>query len=858
MRFTEPMLSGAATTIARSELRRRPWSYGALALIIAVGGGAALGAAITAHRTDRAYPDYIDRAEVSNLVVNPSFASVAMDKAIRGFHGVRAVHTSALMLASLGATKAAPLSELEQSSIDGYLQVLGSPDGRFGDVDRPQMSSGRPPTGNHEIFISDQVRAPLEAELGRKLAVGDSVDVAFWWSFIEDPSQDPSKVVAPIGVESLRISGFGQLPDEVLPDELYPRLHVVVSRDVAKKYNCLADFRADMTDDEAFAAALPQSCSTSYWYYSLTIDGSPGVVDSIRTQFAAAAEKLTPDLPPLIHSFSGGYFYISQDRADVDNAVSRAVRPTVTALVTFALVALLTTLTIFAIVLARTVRRTEADSRTLASLGASVSQRTRGALAPVTIALLIGLAGAVVTAALLSPVGPIGSVRSLVHSPGISLPGRVTLVALGVLAVALFAIAVIMSNIGVRRASRAESGPRPTRRWLAALSRSNRPSLTNGVAAALDVRRSGTGAAIGGCVVAMVCGVGALVFAYNLTSLVGQPKEYGWPWDVGVITGAGYGDTKSDAVAATLDHDADVERYALYAFDSSSTFGDRSVPVIYGFSSTPNPDLTIVNGRAPRVAGEAVLGAKTAEQLGLRIGDHVTVQSNFFEGDTEIKVVGTAVLPAVGAFIADRTGLGNGAFVLTNRQPTDHDAAFVAIHLRRGVDPRAFVDRLRPTLQEWDATGAPPFTYSGPVRSAEIVNVSELRSVPLVLGGVLGVALLVGLTASIVISVRDRRRELAILRALGYNDRDLRATVRWQAGAMMAVGVIAGMPLGLIVGRAAWRAFANQLGVVPRADSPIALLVVTAIVAIALALMASIAPGRSAARMSPAEALRSA
>ena len=167
MGFTEPMLSGAATTIARSELRRRPWSYGALALIIVLGGGAALGAAITAHRTDRAYTDYIARAEVSNLVVNPSLASVAMDKAIRGFDGVRAVHTSALMLASVGATKAAPLSELERSSVDSYLQVIGSPDGRFVDVDRPQMSSGRPPSGNHEIFISDQERPVLEAELGR-------------------------------------------------------------------------------------------------------------------------------------------------------------------------------------------------------------------------------------------------------------------------------------------------------------------------------------------------------------------------------------------------------------------------------------------------------------------------------------------------------------------------------------------------------------------------------------------------------------------------------------------------------------------------------------------------------------------
>jgi putative ABC transport system permease protein len=75
---------------------------------------------------------------------------------------------------------------------------------------------------------------------------------------------------------------------------------------------------------------------------------------------------------------------------------------------------------------------------------------------------------------------------------------------------------------------------------------------------------------------------------------------------------------------------------------------------------------------------------------------------------------------------------------------------------------------------------------------------------------------------------------------------------------MMAVGVVVGLPLGVIAGRVAWRAFANQLGVVPQADSPIALLAITAVLAIALALVASIAPGRTAARLSPVEALRRA
>ena len=58
--------------------------------------------------------------------------------------------------------------------------------------------------------------------------MGDVVPVAFW-SPSDEMLAAPDQVVTPIGVERLRVVGVATLPDEVLPDELYPRERMIVS-----------------------------------------------------------------------------------------------------------------------------------------------------------------------------------------------------------------------------------------------------------------------------------------------------------------------------------------------------------------------------------------------------------------------------------------------------------------------------------------------------------------------------------------------------------------------------------------------------------------------------------------------------
>lgn len=846
------MISGFVIATARGQLRRQRAAYLGLGLVVALGGGAALGAAIAADRTDDAYLDYVERAEVAQLVINPSLLSVAMADAIKSFDGVEEVHSSVLIAALPGNIESGVLGELGTEA--QWLQVLGSPDGRFTDVDRPAVTSGRLPTGDHELFVSEEVRGLLEASVGRPLSVGDIVDMSFFWSGLFLGDVDYSATVSSIGIESLRISGFGVLPDEVLPDELWPRQRMIISGDVARKYTCIADYDPDMTDEEAFEASFPEDCSSQYTYFSLQLDGEPDTVVSIRRQFAEATDALTPELPALV-SQESGYYYISQDRADLDRAVERAVRPTVAALNLFALLSLLATVAVFVIAVARVGRRAETESRRLLELGATTSQRVMAAVIPALVAIVIGVIGVVGIGALLSPIGPIGSVRVLDSSPGIIAPVWLSLSVVVPFAAALAVMAAMVAHAMARRTARMTAlVSRKASRLSRAISGWRRPSLTTGTNAALDLRRPGTAAAITGCVIAVACVGGALIFDSNVRTLVENPVEYGWPWDAAMITGAGYGDANPDTIAESLADNPDVDSYEIFGMDPSSQFRGTGVPVIYGYSNFDAPPFPIVSGRAAHSANEAVLGSNTAERLGADIGDIISVQSTTFS-DREVVIVGTAVLPAIGPFVSDRTGLGDGAFVILDEPVHEGSASVVGINLRDGTDADMFVEGLGP-LDNWSSLFEPPLVLTDSVRPAEIINVTELRSAPLILIRLLAIALFGGFALAIVVSVRDRQRELSILRVLGFRDADLRASVRWQAFMMMLVGLIVGVPLGLLAGRTAWKAFADQLGVAPRASIPTWVLVWTVAGSMLLAMLAAIVPARSATRTKSGLVLR--
>ena len=71
-----------------------------------------------------------------------------------------------------------------------------------------------------------------------------------------------------------------------------------------------------------------------------------------------------------------------------------------------------------------------------------------------------------------------------------------------------------------------------------------------------------------------------------------------------------------------------------------------------------------------------------------------------------------------------------------------------------------------------------------------------------------------------------------------------------------SVALAIGVPLGVVAGRAAWRLYAQHLGVVPEPVVPWLALSLLAAAALALAVVLGFALGRRTTSVSPATALR--
>ena len=137
-----------------------------------------------------------------------------------------------------------------------------------------------------------------------------------------------------------------------------------------------------------------------------------------------------------------------------------------------------------------------------------------------------------------------------------------------------------------------------------------------------------------------------------------------------------------------------------------------------------------------------------------------------------------------------------------------------------------------------------------------LVNFGEAVNFPLIFGVMLALFGAATLAHLLVVSVTRRRREIGLLKVLGFVHHQIASAVAWQATALALVGIVVGVPVGLAVGQAVWKAFASNLGVVPVAVVP-AWSVVGLVVGVVLAAnLLAIAPALAAARSRPGQLLR--
>jgi hypothetical protein len=264
----------------------------------------------------------------------------------------------------------------------------------------------------------------------------------------------------------------------------------------------------------------------------------------------------------------------------------------------------------------------------------------------------------------------------------------------------------------------------------------------------------------------------------------------------------------------------------------------------------PLVHTTMRDGRWPERSDEVALGMETARALGVTIGDQVQIQA----GETKIPmtVVGIPVFPDIGF----GTGLGQGAGMTMDGLHVFYPEAtqnLVLATFADGADVSATYERVNRVLDPLDAG-----TVEGDVGSQGFRVQDALRSerLPLLLAALFAFVALGTLVHLLISSVRRRRRDLAILRTLGFKRGQVMRTVAWQSATLAAVALAIGVPAGILLGRLAWDLFADRLGIIVEPVIAWGAVVLVIPATIGLALFVGLGPAIVARRTRPAVVLR--
>jgi ABC-type antimicrobial peptide transport system permease subunit len=262
-------------------------------------------------------------------------------------------------------------------------------------------------------------------------------------------------------------------------------------------------------------------------------------------------------------------------------------------------------------------------------------------------------------------------------------------------------------------------------------------------------------------------------------------------------------------------------------------------------------ELTLTSGRAPRDASEGAIGPATARELRVGVGDTVRVGAS----NHRVKIVGEALFPSdVHAGFDQGLWLHPEGFV-ASAPPVDLEsdvgpARLVAVRFSPDVPAATALAKLKRTLGDSVLDVAPSDV---PV---ELTNLRNVRTLPVVLATFLALLAIAAMWHVLMTSARVRKREFAVLRAIGLTRRGTRSVLSSQATAIAAAGLIVGIPFGIVLGRITWSVVAGRVPLENVAPWPligIALLVPAAVV---IANVVALLPSRRAARLQPAQVLR--
>jgi len=174
--------------------------------------------------------------------------------------------------------------------------------------------------------------------------------------------------------------------------------------------------------------------------------------------------------------------------------------------------------------------------------------------------------------------------------------------------------------------------------------------------------------------------------------------------------------------------------------------------------------------------------------------------------------------------------------------------------LRPGANVQAVAGRLA-TIEK-TIKGGQAFPFSPPDPLAGVQIVKDVAVLPLALSAFLAVLAVGAVGHALSIAVRRRRHELAVLRAVGLTRAQTRLVVGTQATLLAVVGIVFGIPLGLVLGRVLWHAAADTMPLAYHPPLAALALLLIAPLALVVANLLATWPARRAARLDAGQVLR--
>lgn len=278
-----------------------------------------------------------------------------------------------------------------------------------------------------------------------------------------------------------------------------------------------------------------------------------------------------------------------------------------------------------------------------------------------------------------------------------------------------------------------------------------------------------------------------------------------------------------------------------------ATLGDETVSVnaFDGDVASEIISIAVVDGVDTVAAGEVMVLDEKAEELGVGVGDSITLA--FEDGEDQ-------TLQVVSVF--EPNSILASAFFIDRATTTDHvsveGVAFLGLKYADGVDS---VDG-RPAV-EAVIDDFPQLAVQDNSEFQESLE-DQIGQILIIVNALLGLCLIIaffGIINTMALSVLERTREIGLLRAVGMTRSQLRSSVRWEAVIVGIFGALLGVIMGVLLAYAGITALPDEF--ITQTAIPWFSLVLYVLLGAVLGVLAAYFPARRAAKLNVLEAISS-